>query len=103
LELGHQLLPDPVRTTEFAPAYLAGLAQACDSASPVQGYESAEVASPWKAGRFSGRDFTFQPDGTLRCPAGEKLSVHERRRARRWELAHGLCCQHWQLPPLSSA
>ncbi len=80
LELGHHLLPDPVRTTEFAPAYLAGLAQACDSASPVQGYESAEVASPWKAGRFSGRDFTFQPDGTLRCPAGEKLSVNERRR-----------------------
>src|SRR6266487_6887369 len=80
LELGHHLLPDPVRTTEFAPAYLAGLAQACDSASPVQGYESAEVASPWKAGRFSGRDFPFQPDGTLRCPAKQALVAHERRR-----------------------
>jgi hypothetical protein len=80
LELGHHLHPDPVRTTEFASAHLAEQAQACDSASPVQGYEPAEVASPWKAGRFSGRDFTFQPDGTLRCPAGEKLSVNERRR-----------------------
>jgi hypothetical protein len=80
LELGHHLHPDPVRTTEFASAHLAEQAQACDSASPVQGYEPAEVASSWKAGRFSGRDFSFQPDGTLRCPAGEKLSVNERRR-----------------------
>jgi hypothetical protein len=37
------------------------------------------VALPWKAGRFSGRDFALQPDGTLRCPAGQSLAVHERR------------------------
>jgi hypothetical protein len=80
LELGHHLLPDPVRTTEFAPAHLAGQASVADSASPVQGYGSADVATGWKAGRFSGRDFPFQPDGTLRCPAGQKLSAHERRR-----------------------
>ncbi len=28
----------------------------------------------------SGRDFVPQPDGTLRCPAGQPLRVHERRR-----------------------
>ncbi len=76
LELGHQLHPDPVRTTEFAPACSSALATA---PSPPQGYGLPEVALPWKAGRFSGRDFVFQPDGTLRCPAGQSLVVHERR------------------------
>ncbi|SRR6266516_206842 len=80
LEVGHRLLPDPVRTTEFAPAHLAGQAPIANLASPAQGYEPAGVALPWKAGRFSGRDFAFEPDGTLRCPAGQKLSAHERRR-----------------------
>ena len=80
LELGHRLHPDPVRTTEFAPAQPAGQAPVADSASPVQGYGPAEVALGWKAGRFSGRDFAFQPDGTLCCPANQKLSAHERRR-----------------------
>ena len=79
LELGHQLHPDPVRITEFAPAHLTEQAQAFDTTSPTQGYGPPEVALPWKAGRFSGRDFSFQPDGTLRCPAGQTLSVHERR------------------------
>jgi hypothetical protein len=45
----------------------------------------------WKAGRFSGQDFSLQPDGTLRCPAGQSLSAQERRRARRWEPARGVC------------
>ncbi len=80
LELGHHLLPDPVRTTEFAPAHLAEQASGADVASPVQGYGPAEVASSWKAERFTGRDFALQPDGTLRCPTGQKLSAHERRR-----------------------
>jgi hypothetical protein len=35
---------------------------------------------PWKAGRFSGQDFALQPDGMLRCPAGQSLVAHERRR-----------------------
>lgn len=69
-----------MRTTEFAPAHLAGQAPALDPASPTQGYGPAEVAMAWKAGRFSGRDFAFQPDGTLCCPAGQMLSAHERRR-----------------------
>ncbi len=80
LELGHHLLPEPVRTTEFASAHLTGQASAPDLASPVQGYGRVEVATTWKAGRFSGGDFAFQPDGTLCCPAGQKLSAHERRR-----------------------
>jgi hypothetical protein len=34
----------------------------------------------WKQGRFSGRDFAPQPDGTLCCPAGQSLFAHEQRR-----------------------
>jgi hypothetical protein len=79
LELGHQLHPDAVRTTEFAPACSSSPEDVVNIPSPPQGYGPPEVALPWKAGRFSGRDFSFQPDGTLRCPAGQTLSVHERR------------------------
>src|SRR5258708_9290257 len=79
LELGHQLAPDPVRTTEFAPALLPAPKETL-SPSPSQGYGPAEVALPWKQGRFSGRDFALQPDGTLRCPANHSLVAHERRR-----------------------
>ena len=76
LELGHVLEPSPVRTTEFAPA----LPEPSPSPSPPQGYGPGVCAQPWKAGRFSGRDFVPQPDGTLRCPAGQSLRAHERRR-----------------------
>jgi hypothetical protein len=79
LELGHQLAPEPVRTTEFAPALPPVQKEATHSLFPSQGYRSAEVALPWKAGCFSGRDFALQPDGTLRCPAGQSLVAHERR------------------------
>ena len=79
LELGHQLHPDPVRTTEFAPA-LPPAHKETPTQAPVQGYGPAEVALPWKAGRFSGQDFALQPDGTLRCPASQGLSAHEQRR-----------------------
>jgi len=79
LELGHTLHPDPVRTTEFAPALPPAPREALVQ-TPVQGYGPAEVALPWKAGRFSGQDFPLQPDGMLRCPAGQSLIAHERRR-----------------------
>jgi hypothetical protein len=69
-----------VRTSEFAPARPTGQAWATSLASPVQGYGPAEVATTWKAGRFSGRDFAFQPDGTLCCPANQKLIANARRR-----------------------
>jgi hypothetical protein len=35
---------------------------------------------PRKTGRFTGQVFLPQPDGTLRCPAGQELRAHERRR-----------------------
>jgi hypothetical protein len=76
LELGHQLHPDPVRTTEFAPA----LPPPSPHAAPASGYAPPQVGLPWKAGRFSGQDFALQPDGTLRCPADQKLLPHEQRR-----------------------
>ncbi len=79
LELGHQLHPDPVRTTEFAPA-LPPAHKESPAQAPVQGYGPAAVALPWKAGRFLGQDFALQPDGTLRCPADQELRVQERRR-----------------------
>jgi hypothetical protein len=76
LELGHHLHPEPMRTTEFA----AALSAASDRTAPISGYASPEAAWSWKQGRFSGRDFAQEPDGTLRCPAGQSLVAHERRR-----------------------
>ncbi len=80
LELGQRLHPDPLRTTEFAPACPLAPEETVDTPSPVHGYGPPEVALPWKRGRFSGRDFALQPDGTLRCPAGQTLRAHERRK-----------------------
>jgi hypothetical protein len=76
LELGHQLHPDPVRITEFAPA----LSPPAPHTAPSSGYASPAVGLSWKAGRFSSQDFTLQPDGTLRCPADQTLVPHEHRR-----------------------
>jgi len=76
LELGHQLHPDPVRTTEFAPA----VSEAKEQQPRTFGYGKPSVAASWKAGRFSGQDFALQPDGTLRCPANQSLVAHERRK-----------------------
>jgi hypothetical protein len=82
LELGHHLKPEPVRTTEFAPALPAAPTQAALASAPTQGYGPKASAQPWKQGRFSGRDFALQPDGTLRCPAGQSLAPTEQRRER---------------------
>jgi hypothetical protein len=76
LELGHQLEPTPVRITEFAPA----LPPPPSRTAPPSGYAPPEVGSAWKAGRFSGHDFTLQSDGTLHCPADQELRVQEQRR-----------------------
>jgi hypothetical protein len=80
LELGHQLHPDPVRTTEFAPALPPVQKQTADSPALASGYAPPAAATSWKVGRFTGSDFPLQPDGTLRCPAGQSLRVQERRR-----------------------
>lgn len=82
LELGHHLQPAPVRTTEFAPAALSVPAEEANAPAPAQGYRPAAEDLPWKQGRFSGRDFALQPDGTLRCPAGQTLRPTEQRRER---------------------
>jgi len=74
--LGHQLKPQPVRTTEFAPA----LPPTPPHATPAAGYAPPAVGSAWKAGRFAGQDFALQADGTLWCPANQTLTPHEYRR-----------------------
>jgi hypothetical protein len=83
LELGHQIHPDPVRITEFAPAISPQSEQTATrpaSSAPASGYAPPATATSWKAGRFTGSDFPLQPDGTLRCPAGNALIAHEQRR-----------------------
>ncbi len=67
----------------FAPAIPSQSEQAAmrpASAAPASGYGPLTTATSWKTGRFCGQDFPFQPDGTLRCPAGQQLHPHERRR-----------------------
>jgi hypothetical protein len=83
LDLGHQLHPDSVRITEFASAL--SLQNEPDSTRPASSASASEYGSPttatsWKTGRFTGSDFPLQPDGALRCPAGQSLRAHERRR-----------------------
>jgi len=83
LELGHQLKPQPLRTTEFAPAIPEQSKQTAmhpASSTPASGYAPPTTATSWKTGRFTGADFPLQPDGTLRCPAGATLTLQERRR-----------------------
>jgi hypothetical protein len=87
LELGHHLHPEPLRTTEFAPALPEQNTQepipaSLAASAPASGYAPPATAMSWKAGRFTGTDFPLQPDGTLRCPAGNVLVPHERRRER---------------------
>jgi hypothetical protein len=88
LELGHKLLPEPVRTTEFAPALPEQHEHAPTPptspapATPASGYAPPATATSWKTDRFTGADFPLQPDGTLRCPTGNALVSQERRRER---------------------
>lgn len=88
LELGHLLAPEPVRTTEFAPAlptqheHPPPRPASPAASAPASGYAPPATATSWKAGRFTGTDFPLQPDGTLRCPAGNVLVPHEQRRER---------------------
>ncbi len=76
LELGHQLEPTALRTTEFAPA----VSDVLQTQGPSAGYGKPSAATSWKVGRFSGEVFPLQPDATLRCPADKVLSPTEQRR-----------------------
>jgi hypothetical protein len=75
LDLGQHLSPSPVRLTELAPA---AEPPSLPPSEPVE-YGSPQWARPSFTKGFAGADFVPQPDGTLRCPAGHPLSVHERR------------------------
>src|SRR3989440_9333816 len=100
LEFGQHLSPTPMRLTEFAPAHqeaagavselarqeeAAGVvAEPAHQATAVTASEPLLSGPPQWAHRsftkgFAGADFTLQPDGTLRCPAGHPLTVQERR------------------------
>jgi len=60
LELGHQLHPDPLRTTEFAPAIPEPHEQSAahpSPSAPAAGYGPPAPATSWKADRFTGADF----------------------------------------------
>ena len=77
LELGHQLHPDGCSARlnllllSLLPHRTRLLPRAILPRRP---------GLSWKAGRFSGQDFVLQPDGTLHCPADQKLIPHEQRR-----------------------
>jgi hypothetical protein len=59
LELGHLLVPEPVRTTEFVPALPEQHANASTplACAPASGYTPPATATSWKASRFTGIDF----------------------------------------------
>ncbi len=76
LELGHQLEPAELCTTEFAPV----VPEAKEQQPASRDYGKPSVAASWKAGRFSGQDFVLQSDGAVRCLANQSLVAHERRR-----------------------
>ena len=83
LGLGHQLELTSLRITEFAPTIPPQSEQTATrptSPAPAPGYGPPAIATSWKTGRFAGQDFPLQPDGTLRCPAGQELRAQERRR-----------------------
>jgi hypothetical protein len=99
LELGHQLEPTPMRTTEFAPARPA----ATEQPSRTCGYGKPSVATTFKVGRFSGHDFC---PSTRWHPALSRWAIPARARATqrgRWKPARRVCSQHSQLPPLPFA
>jgi hypothetical protein len=91
LDLGQHLSAASLRMTEFAAAAEPSAAAASHPAAEpalksaaVLANESVRSGSPHWARRsftkgFAGSDFVLQPDGTLRCPAGHPLCVHERR------------------------
>src|SRR5450631_1024262 len=78
LAFGQQLTPSAMRLTEFAPALVAPVVEASLVVKGVSYGPPHWARRSWTSG-FAGADFSLQPDGTLRCPAGQCLSVDERR------------------------
>jgi len=87
LELGQQLSPSELRTTEFAPVQEAE-PPSTDEPEPAAAAPPAITYGPpqWARSSFThgfpGSAFTPQPDGTLRCPANHPLYPQERRSER---------------------
>jgi hypothetical protein len=84
VELGQQLSPAELRTTEFAPAREAEAPstkqpEPAEASSPAVMYGPPQWARPSFTHGFPGSAFTLQPDGTLRCPANHTLYLQERR------------------------
>jgi hypothetical protein len=114
LDLGQQLSAVPVRLTEFAaaaePSFVATSALAAEPApTAVAGStnETVRYGPPRWARRsfttgFAGSDCVLQPDGTLRCPAGHPLTLHEYRPERHGSvrLVYGARISHCRPCPL---
>jgi len=84
LELGQQLSPSELRTTEFAPAHEAEPSSTNESESPAAPPPAVTYGPPqWARSSFThgfpGCAFTPQPDGSLRCPANHPLYLKARR------------------------
>jgi hypothetical protein len=84
LELGQQLSPTELRTTEFAPARDAETPSTnvpAPEVAPIRPvvYGPPQWARPSFTHGFPGSMFTPQPDGILRCPANHPLYLQERR------------------------
>jgi hypothetical protein len=81
-----------MRTTAFAPAKTDGSAESEPEPVPRPSeavtvtYGVPQWARPSYTKGFAGADFSLQPDGTLRCPAGQPLYVQERRPERNGSL-----------------
>src|SRR5437016_2815454 len=93
LELGQNLSPTPMRTTEFAAACGASPAPASEPASTAEPAPASEPAPTlsygppqWARQSFTrgypGSAFTPQADGSLLCPAHHPLYPQERRSER---------------------
>lgn len=87
LQLGHELHPLPLRTTEFAAAHLPQTEPVVEPLPLCQPHPALEYGPPHWArpsftGGFAGSAFVPPADGTLRCPADHPLYPQERRRER---------------------
>jgi hypothetical protein len=106
LHLGQHVAPSALCWTELAPAPEAvPTAPVAPEAAVVP--QTAQYGPPRWAHRsftkgFAGTDFVPQPDGTLLCPAGHPLSVHERRPERNGSLriVYGARVVHCRSCPL---
>jgi hypothetical protein len=79
LELGQVLHSPPMRTTEFAPAQVPPDPVPRPAQPAPVTYGPPQWARQSYTKGFAGADFSLQPDGTLRCPAGQPLYAQERR------------------------